>query len=113
MTTTHITYPQMARAFCEWNRSNGITSKGSDKKALQGVVVFASSNWPDMDYSLESRSYLVSSNNKAYIPGMGGYSIFATNLDHTDTCRLETYIEEEGGFWKVDYCYLLDEEVVE
>ena len=35
-------------------------------------------------YPLESRSYVVSSDNKAYRSCMGGYSIFAHNLDGSD-----------------------------
>ena len=61
--------------------------------------------------SLESRSYVVSSNNKAYRSCMGGYSIFAHNLDGSDPhIRLEAYMAEERGgkdSWRVEYCYLM------
>jgi len=49
-------------------------------------------------YSLESRTYEVSSNNKAYRPHMYGYSIFGTSLDKTDVCvRLEQFMAAEMG----------------
>lgn len=47
--------------------------------------------------------------NKAFIDGMGGYSIFANSLDGSDIgVRLEQYVEY--GDWKVDYCYILQED---
>lgn len=107
---THISYYEMVQKFREFNRRNGITSKGCRKGDIKGVVVLSSDNWPDRDYSLESRSYVISSDNKAYIDGMGGYSIFAESLDGSDSCRLEQYLETERGDWKIDYCYMLEEE---
>jgi hypothetical protein len=42
---------------------------------------------------------------------MGGYSIFAHNLDGSDPhIRLEAYMAEERGGkdgWRVAYCYLM------
>ena len=104
-----ITYPELKKAFCDFNEQHNITTKGTDK-AIKGVIVFKSENWPDVDYSLEARSYEVSSCNKAYIPGQLGYSIYGSALDGTDQgVRLEQYMEYEYGYWKVDYCYLLEE----
>lgn len=101
-----ITYPELREAFYKHNEENNITTKGVGKP-IYGVIVFKSENWPDKDYSLESRSYRVSSDNKAYIAGQGGYSIFAGSLDGSDPhVRLEQYMEYEYGSWKVDYCYL-------
>lgn len=54
----------------------------------------------------------MSSDNKAFLDGMGGYSIYASCLDGTDPCvRLEAYMRAEHGGekgWKVDYCYIKD-----
>ena len=105
---TKITYGELKKAFRDFNDTNDITTKGTGK-AITGVIVFKSENWPDKDYSLESRSYKVSSDNKAFISGQGGYSIYASSLDGSDPCvRLEQYLEYEYGDWKVDYCYLLE-----
>lgn len=70
------------------------------------IVVFTNDSFKE-DYPLESRSYKVSNDNKAFLDGMMGYSIFAGSLDGSDPCvRLEGYMEEEGnpGGWKVEYC---------
>lgn len=74
-----------------------------------GYIVFTEDSFL-RPYTLESRTYKVSSDNKAFIPNMGGYSIFGSALDGTDYgVRLEQYMAEELGGkdgWKVDYCYL-------
>lgn len=109
-----LTYGELRSILYAHNNDNSIQSKGADRKPIYGVIVFKSENWPDKDYSLESRSYRVSSDNKAFIAGMGGYSIFASSLDGSDPCvRLERYMAAEHGGesgWEVDYCYLLEEE---
>ena len=52
----------------------------------------------------------MSSDNKAYRPNMGGYSIFGWAIDGSDPgVRLERYMAAEKGGpngWKVDYCYM-------
>ena len=69
------------------------------------------------EYPWNSRTYLISSDNKAFQPGKGGYSIFGSCLDGTDPClRLEMLMAEECGGkngWIVEDCgiagYLLIE----
>ena len=60
------------------------------------------------DYDWESRTYSISSDNKAFQPNMGGYSIFGSCLDGIDCClRLERLMAEEHGGkdgWVVDEC---------
>lgn len=47
----------------------------------------------DKPYSEESRTYLVSSDNKAFQPNMGGYSIYGSCLGNSDPLvRLEGYM---------------------
>lgn len=76
---------------------------------LTGYIVFTEDNFEKL-YSLEARTYRVSSNNKAYQPNMGGYSIYGSAIDGSDPMvRLEQYMAAEKGGkngWKVDYCYL-------
>ena len=64
-------------------------------------------------YTEEQRTYVVSSNNKAFIEGMGGYSIYASSLDGSDKCvRLEAYMADEHGGkdgWKIEKCYVKDD----
>lgn len=63
------------------------------------------------EYSWNSRTYVVSSYNKALQPNMGGYSIFGSCLDGTDTdVRLEKFMaEEQGGKngWIVEDCFIV------
>lgn len=58
---------------------------------------------------MDSRTYVVSSNNKAYQPNKNGYSIFGNALDGSDPgVRLDHYMADEHGGkngWKVDYCF--------
>ncbi len=107
-----LTYAELRHELCKFNEEMGIRSKGNQQR-LYGVIVFKSENWPDKDYSLEARSYRVSSDNKAFIAGMGGYSIYGSALDGSDPCvRLERYMRAEHGGecgWEVDYCYLEEE----
>ncbi len=63
------------------------------------------------NYSWESRTYVVSSDNKAFQPDKGGYSIFGSCLDGTDCClRLDSFMAEEHGGkdgWIVEECCIL------
>ena len=74
--------------------------------------MFTEDSW-ETKYSLESRSYEIGSDNKAFMPNMSGYSIYGSSLDRTDIgVRLEAYMAEERGGtdgWKVDYCYMVEE----
>lgn len=103
-----MTYKELKNYFTEYNKKPGWANN-----PIKGVIVFREDNWPDDNYSLESRSYVVSSDNKAFIASMGGYSIFGSSLDGSDkNVRLEQYMEDEyasKGGWKVDYCYLIEE----
>ena len=61
---------------------------------LTAYITFASFG-PDnkTEYPWNSRTYLVSSDNKAFQPNKGGYSICGSCLDGTDQgVRLEQYI---------------------
>ena len=60
------------------------------------------------EYPWSSRTYIVSSDNKAFQPNKGGYSIFGSCLDGSDPClRLEGLMAEEYGGkdgWAVEDC---------
>lgn len=83
---------------------------GKNKSWREAVVVFAKESW-DREYSLESRSYQVSSINKYFDPNMIGSSLFGNCLDGMDNgVRLDIYMKllpKEGKRWKVDYCYII------
>ena len=97
----NVSYFEMCSFFRMVERAN-------DGRHLCGYIVFCEDSF-DIPYSEEARTYAVSSNNKAFQPNMGGYSIYGSSLDGTDICvRLERYIASERGVkngWKIERCY--------
>ena len=76
---------------------------------INGYIVFTADSFTK-DYSETSRTYSVSSNNKAYQFGMGGYSIYGSCLDGTDPCiRLDGYMRGENS-WKIEKCYMFKDD---
>ena len=102
-----ITFDELYERFVKHNEENGVTHQFSDRDRLEAVIVFASSTWPDKDYSLESRSYKFVSDNKAFIPGMCSNSLFADSLDKSD---LGVRLDHVMYNWIEDYCYIIGEE---
>lgn len=97
-------YADLKRIFQELKRI-------SPKENLTAHIIFTEDSF-DEKYPLLSRTYSFTSDNKAFWPNMGGYSIFANCLDGTDQhVRLEWYMVEEGnpGGWKVQDCYILEQ----
>lgn len=99
-----MTYGELVSAFRQHE------SKGGNDH-LVGHIVFSQDSF-SQPYSEAARTYVISSDNKAFIPGMGGYSIYGSSLDNSDPCvRLERYMAaEKGGAdgWKVERCYLVE-----
>lgn len=81
---------------------------------LTGYIVFSPASFTQ-EYSEESRTYIVSSDNKAFQPNMGGYSIFASSLDGSDMgVRLERCMASEHGGkdgWQIERCYMVSDEL--
>ena len=84
----------------------------SPMEDLTAHIIFAEDSFATQ-YPLLSRPYRFDSDNKAFWPNMGGYSIFACCLDKTSDqgVRLDWYMAEEGnhGGWKVEDCYILEQ----
>lgn len=99
-----LKYAVLKDLFREYEREHNQT------KHLTAHIVFTEGSF-EKDYSKESRTYIVSSDNKAFQPNKSGYSIYGSCLDGTDPCvRLEEYMAEERGGkdgWVVDHCYLV------
>ena len=100
-----ITYLELAKRF---------RAHESERPAghLSANIVFTEDSF-NAPFSLAGRTYSVSSNNKAYQPNMGGYSVFGSCVDGSDPLvRLDYYMAEEHGGkngWKVAYCYMTPE----
>lgn len=94
-----MTFAEMRSRFCE--------AENEGKEHLSGYIVFTQDSF-DKPYDERSRTYGVSSNNKAFQSGMGGYSIFGSCLDGTDPCiRLDGYMFGENA-WKIEKCYMME-----
>jgi hypothetical protein len=85
-----------------------------NRQHLTGYIVFSPASFTQ-EYSLESRTYMVSSDNKAFQCRMGGYSIFASSLDGSDRyVRLEQYMSAECAGrdgWQIERCYMMEDEL--
>lgn len=95
--TVELTYFELA------DRFRNAESEG--KKHLTGYIVFSQESF-NKAYDERSRTYAVSSDNKAFKAGLGGYSIYGSCLDGSDPCvRLDGYMRGENA-WKIEKCYL-------
>ena len=95
--TVELTYSELA------DRFRNAESEG--KKHLTGYIVFSQESF-NKPYDERSRTYVVSSDNKAFKAGLGGYSIYGSCLDGSDPCvRLDGYMRGENA-WKIEKCYL-------
>ena len=98
-------YTDLKRIFQELKRA-------SPREDLTAHIIFTEDSF-DKPYPLLSRTYSVSSDNKAFWSRMGGRSIFAYCLDPNSDqgVRLDWYMAEEGnaGGWKVQDCYILEQ----
>lgn len=98
---TDMTYGQLTELFRTAEREG---------RHMIGYVVFTEDSF-NKPYSERSRTYEISSNNKAFQEGMGGYSIFASCLDGTDPClRMDGYMAAEHGGkdgWEIERCYVV------
>lgn len=72
---------------------------GNPKAHLTAYITFSSFG-PGCQsvFNERCRTYVISSDNKAFKPNMGGYSIFGSCLDGTDPCvRLESCMADVHG----------------
>lgn len=78
----------------------------TDRTVLEARVIVAASSF-GQTYSPESRTYMFRSDNKAFLPGMNGSSVFGTSVDLSDkNVRLDAYIG--AGLWIPDGCFVMD-----
>ena len=100
-----MSYGELTSRFREAERNGG--------EHLTGYIVFTEDSFTK-PYPEAARTYAVSSNNKAFQPNMGGYSIYASALDGSDPMiRLEGYMQSEKGGkdgWKIERCYMKSDE---
>lgn len=98
--------------YCELKKRLSAAER-ENSGSLVGYIVFTEDSF-DKIYPIEARTYMVSSNNKAFQDGMGGYSIYGSSVDGEDLCvRLDGYMKDEHGGangWKIEKCYVYKDE---
>lgn len=89
-----------------------LQNESEKKPPLTGYLVFTEDSF-SKTYSEESRTYQITSNNKCFMPGMGGRSLFGSSLDGSDrNVRLDQYMAVYYGGkdgWKLERCYMREE----
>lgn len=100
---TEMDYYDLKRAF----------SKAEDNgQHLVGHIVFTVDTFNEPLSEFE-RTYAISSDNKAFQSGMGGYSIYGRSLDGADPClRMDGLMAAERGGkdgWKIEKCFLVED----
>jgi len=110
-----MTYSELTKAFRDHEKSEEkkhclAQYNTTPEEHLVGRITFTQDSFTK-PFSKDARTYIVSSNNKAYRPNMGGYSIYGSSVDGTDKyVRLEQYMADEYGGadgWKVEECCLV------
>lgn len=94
-------YKELAQIFADHEATE-------PKYHLDGYITFSDFGaYEDPAYTLLDRTYIVSSDNKAYRPNRLGFSIFGSCLNgHDDCVRLEKYMQQPNG-WVPGECCLL------
>lgn len=102
-------YKQLKKILCRHERKHPSTH-------LTAYITFSSfgpqTKRSHSLYSWEGRTYLISSDNKAFQPSKGGYSIFGSCLDKTSgpQIRLDPFMADEYGGkdgWVVEDCCIV------
>lgn len=97
-----LTYLEVLKMIDEHNEKEGIKTQFDDPQPLKFVVVFKQENF-DKPFTIKERSYQFRSDNKYFLPSMGGSSLYGHCLDGKDlNVRLDWYD------WKPEYYYQLE-----
>lgn len=84
-------------------RLRGYNSK-KEHKEMYGIVVFSQDNF-DKQYSKESRTYVFSNNNEAFLKNSDSETIYGSNLDGTDVnVRIDKCVKE----WIIEEAYMAE-----
>ena len=100
-----MTFNELCEACYEHNEKHHITQQYGDKEnRLTCYVVFKQMPYWEKQYTELERTYEFSSDNKRFIAGMGGNSIFASCLGYEDNIRVDWYL----GDWEIEKCWYVD-----
>lgn len=103
MEETGIPFSLLKKIFCVWEAE-------SPSEHLFALIVFTADSFTQ-PFDRTQRTYIISSDNKAFRPNMSSTSIFGDCVDGLERgVRLSDYMASyQGGKagWKVETCYLL------
>ena len=106
----NMTWEEATEYMRKFNRNNNYSRDNRPERFVTIVAVMKNKGFKRKDLTDEERSYAFTNDNKAFLDGMLGYSIFANAIDGTDDgVRLDYYVEE-AGIWEVDHCYIKSED---
>lgn len=77
-------FHELADFFTDWNIEKGYTYGGSNQESILALVRFEEENFPfpiQHVKTIDARTFIVSSHNKAFYPECGGYSAFGFALE--------------------------------
>lgn len=101
-TDVKLSWNQLKVLFSAYNDFNIDDCIEKPRKPLHAVVVFKSSNWPEHDYPLESRSYHCTSDNNCFRQYCFSDSCYCEAMDGSDPrVNIARYD------WEIEYCYIL------
>lgn len=88
-----ISYSQLFDAFVNAHERGEV---------MEGVIVYSEDNF-NAAYTLDARSYKITSDNNAFDTSKTGSSLFGDSLDGSDKrVRLDQYD------WDIEYCYIIE-----
>ena len=96
-----LTLKQVEELISKHNKEKGIKQQYSDKEPLRFVGVFKQENF-NKEYTIEERSYQFRSDEKYFLPEMGGSSWYDHCIADDDTVRLDWY------HWTAEYYYQIE-----
>lgn len=95
---------------------NILRAAAAEHKTIEAFVTFTPDSFPGKVYTKRERTYLFTSDNKAFIANASGYSIFGDCMDGKDNgVRLECYMADEKGGndgWKIENCGIVKYQLV-
>ena len=99
-----LTFRELCERVRKHNEENHVERQFEDKKRLTCYVVIKQMPYWKQQYSEIERTYKFASDNKFFIAGLGGNSIFADCVgDPNDKgVRLDWYL----GDWEIEKCWI-------
>ena len=97
-----MTFKELCELCEKHNEENNITRQYEDKAPLKCFVRFKQMPYWEKQYNDLERTYTFRSDEKYFVAGLCGSSIFASCLGYQDDIRLDWYL----GDWEIEDCWI-------